>query len=111
MYCKMGLNPLGSGCGSVVRAVASDSRGPPFESSHQQNVHLLSILLKFEKTKIKRIREWSILKRTTREEAERKPQPFRSKLMKRKFMLFHYSLQFCLPKQKFVVFSETRLGD
>ena len=26
----------GSGCGSVGRAVASDTRGPRFESSHQQ---------------------------------------------------------------------------
>ena len=28
---------LGSGCGSVGRAVAPDTRGPRFESSHQQN--------------------------------------------------------------------------
>ena len=27
---------LGSGCGSVGRAVASNTRGPQFESSHQQ---------------------------------------------------------------------------
>ena len=27
---------MGSGCDSVGRAVASDSRGPRFESSHQQ---------------------------------------------------------------------------
>ena len=27
---------LGSGCGSVGRVVASDSRGPQFESSHRQ---------------------------------------------------------------------------
>ena len=27
---------LGSGCGSVGRAVASDTRGPRFESSHRQ---------------------------------------------------------------------------
>ena len=27
---------LGSGCGSVGRAVTSNSRGPRFESSHQQ---------------------------------------------------------------------------
>ena len=26
----------GSGCGSVGRAVASDTRGPPFKSSHRQ---------------------------------------------------------------------------
>ena len=30
---------LGSGCGSVGRAVASDTRGPPFECSHEQNLY------------------------------------------------------------------------
>ena len=30
-------NFKGSGCGSVGRAVASDTRGPWFESSHRQN--------------------------------------------------------------------------
>ena len=29
----------GSGCGSVVRAVASDIRGPRFESSRRQNLY------------------------------------------------------------------------
>ena len=29
----------GSGCGSVGRAVASDSRGPQFKSSHRQNLY------------------------------------------------------------------------
>ena len=28
---------LGSGCGTVGRAVASDLRGPQFESNHRQN--------------------------------------------------------------------------
>ena len=28
---------LGSGCGSVGRAVAFDTRGPWFDSSHRQN--------------------------------------------------------------------------
>ena len=40
---------LGSGGGSVGRAVASDSRGPQFESSHQPKnyiEHLLSTVLK-----------------------------------------------------------------
>ena len=36
--------PLGSGCGSVGRAVTSDTRGPRFESSHRQN--LLNICLR-----------------------------------------------------------------
>ena len=31
-------NDEGSGCGSVGRAVASDSRCPQFESSHRQNL-------------------------------------------------------------------------
>ena len=30
----------GSGCGSVGRAVASDTRGPRFESSHRQNIYI-----------------------------------------------------------------------
>ena len=29
---------LGSGCGSVGRTVASNSRGPRFESSHRQKI-------------------------------------------------------------------------
>ena len=43
---------LGSGCGSVGRAVASDTRGPRFESSHWQNllnIYLLSTVLKRRK--------------------------------------------------------------
>ena len=35
---------MGSGCGAVGRAVASDTRGPGFESSHRQlllNIYLL----------------------------------------------------------------------
>ena len=31
------LNLLESGCGSVGRAVAFDTRGPRFDSSHRQN--------------------------------------------------------------------------
>ena len=31
--------PQGSGCGSVSRAVASDTRGPRFESSHWQYLY------------------------------------------------------------------------
>ena len=45
-------NRLSSGCGSVGRAVASDSRGPRFESSHGQKFklkRLLSIVLKRRK--------------------------------------------------------------
>ena len=32
--------PLGSGCGSVSRAVASDTRGPRLDSSHRQKIYL-----------------------------------------------------------------------
>ena len=49
---------MGSGCGSVGRAVASDTGGPRFESSHGK---LLYLTLRFlftvncnEKTKIKK---------------------------------------------------------
>ena len=35
---------LGSGCGSVGRAVASNTRGPWFESSHRQKfIYILNI--------------------------------------------------------------------
>ena len=35
---------LGSGCGSVGRAVASDTRDPWFEPSHRQNNFLSTVL-------------------------------------------------------------------
>ena len=44
---------LGSGCGSVGRVIAFDTRGPRFESSHFQTF-LLSIVNCVEKTKIKK---------------------------------------------------------
>ena len=44
----------GSGCSSVGRAVASDTRGPRFESSHRQN--FISNTNCIEKTKIKKER-------------------------------------------------------
>ena len=44
-----------SGCGSVGRAVASDTRGPQFESSHRPIFHNAHVfLLTAEKTKIKK---------------------------------------------------------
>ena len=44
----------GSGCGAVGRAVASDTRGPRFESSHRRNfIHVFTINC-IEKTKIKK---------------------------------------------------------
>ena len=47
----------GSGCGSVGRAVASNTRGPRFESSHRQNLYwtLFTVSCQ-EKTKIKKKR-------------------------------------------------------
>ena len=42
---------MGSGCGSVGRAVASDTRGPQFESSHRQFFCVLSVIC-IEKAKI-----------------------------------------------------------
>ena len=47
---------LGSGCGSVVRVVASDSSGPWFESSHYINVRCQ--LYRKDKNKVKRGRKW-----------------------------------------------------
>ena len=52
-YVKVELS-LGSGCGSVGRAVASDARGLRFESSHRQT--FISDIYLFEKTKIKKKR-------------------------------------------------------
>ena len=44
---------MGSGCGSVGRAVALDARGPRFDSSHSQNfIEHLFIINCIEKTKI-----------------------------------------------------------
>ena len=47
---------MGSGCGSVGRAVVSDARGPQFKSSHQPNLYWTFIYLFtincIEKTKI-----------------------------------------------------------
>ena len=57
---------FGSGCGSVGRAVASDSRGLLFESSHRQkiiyilNICLLSTVYWKDENKEKRGREWPI---------------------------------------------------
>ena len=42
--CSTWYGRWGSGCGAVGRAVASDTRGPGFESSHRQlllNAYLL----------------------------------------------------------------------
>ena len=40
------LKPVGSGCGSFGRAVASNIRGPRFESSHLQKfIYILKISL------------------------------------------------------------------
>ena len=39
---------LGSGCGSVVRAVSSDTRDPRFESSHWKLCTILKLLRKDE---------------------------------------------------------------
>ena len=48
---------LGSGCGSVGRAVAFDTRGPRFDSSHQQNfIEHLFIINCIEKMKINKKR-------------------------------------------------------
>ena len=46
---------LGSGCGSVGRAITSDTRGPRFESRHRQNLYWTLFTANcIEKTKIKK---------------------------------------------------------
>ena len=53
--CKIQLS--GSGCGSVGRAVAFNTRGPRFNSSHRQNfIEHLFIINCIEKTKINKKR-------------------------------------------------------
>ena len=53
-----------TGCGSVGRAVASDTRVPQFKSSHQRNLIMNTFTLNCwnDKNKEKRGREWSIFK-------------------------------------------------
>ena len=53
---------MGSGCGPVGRAVAADSTGLQFESSHRQNLYwtFSVICIKKAKLKITRVREWPI---------------------------------------------------
>ena len=60
MQCiKVKIEKLGSGCGSVGRVVASNTRGPRFESSHRQkftyilNICLLSTMYWKDKNKEK----------------------------------------------------------
>ena len=43
---------MGSGCDSVGRTVASDFRGPRFESSYRRNLYLMLIVNCIEKKKI-----------------------------------------------------------
>ena len=62
-HTKRKVTLMGSGCGSVGRAVASDTRGPRFESSYRQkkiyilNIWLLSTVYWKDKNKEKRGRE------------------------------------------------------
>ena len=60
---------LGSGCGAVGRAVASDTRGPGFESSHWQlllNIYLLLTVWRKDENKRKRGQEWPIFKKNNK---------------------------------------------
>ena len=64
---KQLLISRGSGCGSVARVVASDSRGPWFESSHRQKI-ILNIYCQLywkDENKEKRGREWLIFLKKT----------------------------------------------
>ena len=44
MTVKQNRVAAGNGCGSVVRTVASDTRGLQVNSSHWQNLHYTNIL-------------------------------------------------------------------
>ena len=54
LVCGIKITNLGSGCGAVGRAVASDTRDPWFESSHGQNLYVVSTALKRQKERKKR---------------------------------------------------------
>ena len=62
---------MGSGCGSVGRAVAFDTRCPRFQSSHIERLFTVNCV---EKTKInkQRGREWPIFKQTPEDEIKYK---------------------------------------
>ena len=60
-------NQLGSGCGAVGRAVASNTRGPGFESSHWQllsNIYLLLTVCRKDENKEKKRPRMAHLKKT-----------------------------------------------
>ena len=72
------MSEVGSGCGSVGREVASNTRGPRFESSHWQNLNWTCIYLFtincIAKTKINKKRPGMahfFLKKKIKTEAER----------------------------------------
>ena len=55
-FYQSGLRILGCGCGTVGSAVASDTRGPGFESSHRQlllNIYLLLTVCRKDENKEK----------------------------------------------------------
>ena len=57
---------MGSGCGSVGRAVASNTRGPGFESSHRQlllNIYLLLTVCRKDENKEKEAGNGPIFKK------------------------------------------------
>ena len=57
---------VGSGCGVVDRGVASDTRGPGFESSHRQlllNIYLLLTVCRKDKNKEKEAGNGPFLKK------------------------------------------------
>ena len=58
---------LGSGCGAVGRAVASNTRGPGFESSHRQlllNIYLLLTVCRKDENKEKEAGNGPFLKKS-----------------------------------------------
>ena len=52
----------GNGCGSVGRAVASDTKGPRFESNYREIYTLLSATVKYENKEMKEARNGPIRK-------------------------------------------------
>ena len=61
---KLNIEHCGSGCGSVSRVAASNTRDPRFKYRHQQKYYLPDVIL--NRNTGKRGREWPIFRKTNR---------------------------------------------
>ena len=80
-----------SGCGSVFRAVTSDSRGPKFKSSNRQNLCCTFTVNWIKNTKLKEKRLWlaNFLKQVTN---GRRPSILCNHALTKMFYWFHFRM-------------------